>query len=146
MLIGQLAFNLVAWFKRLVLSSDYHQVTRIDANTVELNGFNAAEFSTYTGGGYLQYHTPVDLVGYTARLKVRNRIGGTQLLDLTTENAGIAIDTGLKTITLSITATATAALTFSKGVYDLEMVSPIGVVTAIAFGPVSVTKEVTTTP
>ena len=27
LLIGQLAFNLVAWFKRLVLSSDYHQAT-----------------------------------------------------------------------------------------------------------------------
>lgn len=27
LLIGQLAFNLVAWFKRLVLPADYHQVT-----------------------------------------------------------------------------------------------------------------------
>ena len=27
LLIGQLAFNLVAWFKRLVLPSDYHQAT-----------------------------------------------------------------------------------------------------------------------
>ncbi len=27
LLIGQLAFNLLAWFKRLVLPSDYHQAT-----------------------------------------------------------------------------------------------------------------------
>lgn len=126
--------------------SDYHQVTAIDANTLEMNDLNAAEFSAYSGGGYVQYHTPVDLVGYTARLKVRNRIGGTELLSLTTENVGISIDTALKTIRLSITAAATASLTFTKGVYDLEMVSPTGIVTAIAYGAASVTKEVTTTP
>lgn len=125
-------------------SSDYYPVTIIDANTVELNAVNAAGFSAYISGGYLQFNTPVDLTAYTARMKVKDRIGGTTLLELTTANAGIAIDEAAKTITLTVTAAASEALTFTRGVYDLEMVSPTGIVTAIAQGDFKVSKEVTT--
>lgn len=39
LLIGQLAFNLVAWFKRLVLPADYHQAT---IKTIRYHVFNVA--------------------------------------------------------------------------------------------------------
>jgi hypothetical protein len=123
---------------------DYHQVTVIDANTVELNDINAASFSTYSGGGYLQFNTPVDLSGYTARMKVRDRVGGTELLLLTTENARIALDNALKTITLTLAANDTDDIAFDSAVYDLELVSGTGVVTRLAEGPFLVSKEVTT--
>lgn len=127
-----------------VKDKDYHAVTVVDANTIQFNDINAAGFKAYTSGGYVQYNTPVDMASFTARLKVKDKVGGTELLSLTTENAGIVIDNAAKTITLVITATATAALTWTKGVYDLEMVSPGGTVTQLMYGKFAVSKEVTT--
>ena len=130
-------------------AEDYHAATVLDADTVELNEINpydeqGNEWPAYVSGGFLQYNTPMDLTGYTARLAVKDKIGGTVLLSLTTENGGIAIDNVAKTITLTIAAAATEDFAWSRGVYELEMVSPTGVVTALLIGKVSVTKEVAT--
>ena len=127
-------------------SRDYHQATVIDANTLDINDINAAGFKPYTSGGYIQFGTPVDLTGFTARMAIKNRVGGTVLHTLTTENGGIAIDAAAKLVTLNITAADTTLMTFTTGVYDLEMVSGAtpAVVTALLSGRVTVTKEVTT--
>lgn len=130
-------------------NDDYHAATVLDADTVELNDINpydtqGNEWPAYVSGGFLQYNTPMDLTGYTARLAVKDKIGGTVLLSLTTENNGIVIDNAKKTITLTVEATATDDFTWTRGVYDLELISPAGVVTALITGRVSVTKEVTT--
>lgn len=124
---------------------DYNAATVTNVNTVKLNAVNTSMYKAYASGGYLQYFTPAALAGFTARMSIKDKVGGTQLLRLDTTNAGIALDDVAKTITLTITATATAALTFSKGVYDLELVSSTGVVTALLAGKVTVTNEVTTT-
>jgi hypothetical protein len=125
-------------------AADYHSATVIDPNTVELNDVNAADFKAYTSGGYLQFNTPVDLTGYSARMSVKDKVGGTVLLSLTTVDGRITIDDLTKSITLTISAVDTAALTWKKGVYDLELVSPGGIVTALLAGAVTVSKEVTT--
>lgn len=125
-------------------STDYTPVTVIDADTVELNEVNAAGFHAYTSGGYLQYNTPVDLTGYTARMAIKDKIGGTVLHSLTTDNGGITIDTTKKTITLNIAAADSDDFAWVRGVYDLELISPAGVVTALISGRVSISKEVTT--
>ena len=77
-------------------------------------------------------------------MAVKNKVGGDVLLSLTTVNGGIVVDEAADKITLLISATDTAALTWSKGVYDLEMVSPGGVVSALLTGTVTVKAEVTT--
>lgn len=123
---------------------DFNPVTVIDATTLEINAINAAGFKDYVSGGILQHNTPVSLVGYTARMAIKDKVGGTTLLTLTTENSGIALDSTKHTITLTVSATDTAALTWKSGKYDLELVSPTGVVTALISGAVIVTKEVTT--
>ena len=128
---------------------DYHAAWVLSADEVELNEINpydeqGNEWPAYVSGGFLQYNTPMDLTGYTARLAVKDKIGGTVLLSLTTENNGIVIDNAKKTITLTVEATATDDFTWTRGVYDLELISPAGVVTALITGRVSVTKEVTT--
>lgn len=123
---------------------DYNPVTVIDVNTIEINAINAAGFKAYTSGGVLQFNTPVSLVGYTARMAIKDKVGGTVLLTLTTENSGIALDSTKHTITLTISAAATAALMWKSGKYDLELISPTGIVTALLSGAVIVTKEVTT--
>ena len=134
--------------------SDYHPATIIDTTTVELNDIdpvdgNGKEWSAYSDSGFLNWNAPVDLTGYTARMKIKDKVGGTVLastdvLDAPKNVLTIAIDNTLKTITLSIAATDTDDFTWKTGVYDLEMVSASGVVTAILTGKVSVTREVTT--
>lgn len=122
---------------------DYNPITVIDANTVEINAINAAGFRAYTSGGVLQGNTPVDLTGFTARMTIKDKVGGTALHTMVSPT-DIALDTTKYTITLTISAAATGAFAWKTGVYDLELVSATGVVTALLTGKVSVSKEVTT--
>lgn len=124
---------------------DYKTATVVDPDTVELNSVNASEFKAYSGGGYLQFNTPVDLTGYVARMSIKDKVGGTELLRLDTTNMRISLSSANSTILLELGAAITAALTWKKGVYDLELESPTGVVTALLTGAVTVTSEVTTT-
>jgi len=124
--------------------SDYYPVTVVSNDSISLNDVNAAGFSTYTSDGYIQLNTPIDLTGYTARMTVRDKIGGTELFSLTTENSRIVVDPVNFKITLAMTATETAAFVWTKGVYDLEVVSASGVVTALMAGSITVSKEITT--
>jgi hypothetical protein len=128
---------------------DFYDATVVDANTVELNAVDSTRFKAYTSGGYLVSNTPVNLTGYTARMKIKDKIGGTVLAsteagDTPLDIITVTIDTAAKTITVTISATDTAALTWTKGVYDLEMISAGGVVTELIDGTFTVSKEVTT--
>lgn len=123
--------------------SDFHQVTVTGADALTINDINSAEYSAYTSGGYLQYYTPVDLAGYSARLTIRDRVGGTVLKSLVSPT-DITLDNANHTVTVTLSATDTAAFAFTKGVYDLELVSGAGAVTTLYSGNVAVTKEVTT--
>lgn len=92
--------------------------------------------------------TPIDLTGATARSQWRTSIDdATTLLELTTENNRIKIDPTFGKITLHLTATETAALTFTAAVYDLEIqfaeVSGESYVYRLAKGKVKISKEVT---
>ncbi len=125
--------------------SDYKQATIVDPDTIVLNLVNAASFSAYQSGGYVQYYTPVPLAGYIARMVIRDKRGSansTEIIRLTTETGGIVINDTDKTITFTLTADQTADLTITKGVFDLELEAPDGTVTAIMSGVVSVSKEV----
>ena len=173
--------------------------SRVDANTIELNGVNASTYKAYTSGGFIQYKTPVPLASFTARMSIKAKIttptllqtvaGGTssttrptaagtdgtvtwvsvtsgtptttwaaskifapnaiidlnELMRLDTATTGITVDDTNKVITLSISATLTAAISWKRGVYDLELVSGSGEVTALLSGKVYVIDEVTTT-
>ena len=135
-------------------AEDYHTATVLDADTVELNEINpydeqGNEWPAYVSGGFLQYNTPMDMTGYTARMDIKNKVGGTVLAstdsgDTPLDVIDITIDNTAKTITLSIAATDSDDFTWKSGVYDLEMVSSTGAVTALLTGKVFVTKEVTT--
>jgi hypothetical protein len=96
-------------------ASDYMRAETVDPNTVRLPDVNAAEFSAYVSGGYLRFYTPVDMAGYTARMKIKSRPGGTEYASLTSPG-DIVIDDVAKTITVTITAAATALFTFPYGV------------------------------
>ena len=129
---------------------DYHKALVISADVVEFNELSPVddqgrEWPAWVSGGFLCYNTPADLTGYIARMSIKDKVGGTVLLRLTTENGGIIIDPAAYTITLYISSADTAALTWKKGVFDLELESPAGFVPpAILYGDVVVGTEVTT--
>lgn len=141
---------------------DMHYATKISADIVEFNDIspvddNGKEWPAYTGGGFLEYNTPVDITGYTADLTIKDKIGGTVLASTKVEHAPLniitaTVDAANHVINLEISATATAALAWKKGVADLEMTSPTGKVTKlkVCTGPdeepdqVAVYGEVTT--
>lgn len=124
-------------------ADDYHQVTVLTANTVELNDVNSAQYTAYTSGGYLQYRTPVSLSGYTARLQIRETTESEDALVSLTSSSGIALDNTAKTITITFAAADTEDYDFTSGVYDLELVSGAGVVTCLLKGTVTIEPEVT---
>ena len=76
---------------------------------------------TWTAGG-----VAVNLTGYTAALKARKGISSDPEINLTTENGGITLGGALGTITLYMSATATAALDFGDAVYDLKLIDGTG--------------------
>lgn len=89
---------------------------------------------------------PVDLTGCTARMQVRAKIDSADtLLNLTTENGGIILGGTAGTVTVFLSATATAALTWKSGVYDLEVQFGNGDVRRLLAGSVAVSPEVTRT-
>ena len=86
----------------------------------------------------------VNLTGFTARMQIRpTAASATTTLSLTTENTRIALGGVAGTITLSISATDTAAITAGRYVYDLELVSAGGIVTRLLQGVVTVSANVT---
>lgn len=117
---------------------------RLTADTFSLLDFDSTASGAYVGGGTLTYYAPVDLTGYTARMHIRKSVSSAEILHLlTTENGKIQLTPAEGRIVLSVTATDTAALTFTSAVYDLELVSPSGYVTRLLQGNVSLIKEVT---
>jgi len=89
--------------------------------------------------------TPVNLTSYIARLQVRVDVDDTEtVLSMTTDaGGGIVLGGALGTITLSRSATQTAAVASGEYVYDLELQSSGGEVTRLVQGSFTVSAEVT---
>lgn len=127
------------------VDKDMRRATVIDADTIEFNGLSAVDFDAYDSGGFLMWYTPQDLAGYIARMKVKDKPGGEEYLELTTENGAIALDNVAKEIKLTLTPAVTELITsWKKAVYDLELESPTGIVTALFEGAITVSPEITT--
>ena len=136
-------------------SSDYREVTVIDANTIEFNGLvpvddNGRDWAAYTSGGFVQYNTPQSLAGATVRVKIKDKVGGTVLLSTELGDAPLNLitataDDANKAITIEITAGTTEDLTWDKGVLEVEAQASGGKVDSIiAPSPVTVGDEVVT--
>lgn len=87
----------------------------------------------------------INITNYTARMHVRSLVtSGTTIIELTTENGRISVSNPTAgQVTLTISATDTAAIPADKYVYDLELVSPLGVVNRLVEGNFVVKAEVT---
>lgn len=87
----------------------------------------------------------IDLTGATARMQIRAALADeTALIELTEANGrALVTDAENGKITLLITAEDTAALDFTKGVYDMEIEYSDGTVDRVLEGKVKLSKEVT---
>jgi hypothetical protein len=113
-------------------SEDYAIVTDVTTDTITFGSINASGYTTYTSGGIIEYNQPVSLSAYTARMQLRSKVSSPDvILELNTTTGGIAIDNVNKTILLTISATATAALSFKTAVYSLEMINGTTVIPLI---------------
>jgi hypothetical protein len=102
-------------------------------------GATYSQVITYKDNG-----VAVNLTGYTARMQVRATLeSASTLVELTTANSRIALGGTAGTISLTISATDTAALTAGRGVYDLELVSGSGIVTRLLQGVATISRNVT---
>ncbi len=127
----------------LTRAAKAYQAYYINATSLRLN-LDTTRFNTYTSGGEILYHPPVDLTGFTARMQIRESLESTTTLEeLTTENGGITLGGTAGTVALLISATDTAALDFSTAVYDLELISGAGIVTRLLYGDITLAEEVT---
>lgn len=136
-------------------SSDYKRATVVSAGLIELNGVspyddNGKEWPAYTEGGFIQFYTPMDLTGCTARMNIRAKankastlLASTELSDLPLNTITITVDNATKKLTVKIGATDTAAFAWTTGYYDIELVCGADVI-GVASGRITVGKEVTT--
>jgi hypothetical protein len=126
---------------------EYRLATVVDANTIELVNESAYDWRAYSAGGMVVFNTPIDLAGWTCRAQVRDKIGGTLLFSWHSDPAqnpdGLIVLSGAS-VTFNIDAATTAAMLWSKGTYDAELVDPSGkVFSMVGPSPVTVAGEVT---
>lgn len=124
-------------------AGDYRQITVIDPDSFSINDLSSAQFSAYVSGGYIRYNTPKSLAGAVARLHVRNRVGGDLLLDLSSTSGEIVLSDVDHMIVITISDDVTKLMTYTKGVYDLEVEDAASETYVLLTGGVTVVPEVT---
>lgn len=73
----------------------FHIATFMDADHIELNGLNVADYAPHTENtGFLHYHQPRDLTYKTYRLRVRDRKGGRLMVCTQAGTTGATKPTG----------------------------------------------------
>jgi tRNA threonylcarbamoyladenosine modification (KEOPS) complex Pcc1 subunit len=88
--------------------------------------------------------TPVDLSGYTADMQVRYASDTSSIIELSTSNGRITIDSAYGRINLSISATDSAALAAGSYNYDLNLTNTVdGTVYKILEGAFVVKASIT---
>lgn len=128
-------------------TTDMRRATVVSPDRIEFNEFSTAGASAahIAGSGYLAWLAPHTLLDYVARMTIKDRVGGAVLHAMTSApGGGIIVDDVLKVIEVTISASTTEGFGWSRGVYDLELESPGGVVTALLKGSVTVDAEITT--
>jgi len=82
--------------------------------------------------------TARDITGYTAEMVIRDKPKGSVYMTLSTSNGGIVISGPTGSLQLKISATATDALAWKVGAYDLTIKSPSDVTDALLYGNIKV--------
>lgn len=127
----------------------YYIATVNGPSTIELNAVRADEWRPYSSGGSVIYNRPFDLTGCSARMQIRDRADGKLLLTLNSDQSTdpdgeIEIDVNLAAVIVRLSPAVTTAITWTRGAYDLELITPDGNIYPItAISKVTVGEEVT---
>ena len=121
------------------------------ANPIIKNGVGQVDIQINQGSDLdilMTYKDPndlaVDLTDWTAEMDIRLKVDDVApLIELSTLNSRIVLGGVTGTINLLIDAADTEALSFKKGVYDLELTDIAGKVIRLIEGKVTLTTEVT---
>ena len=121
------------------------------ANPLIKNGVGQVDIQINQGSDLdimMTYKDPsdlaVDLTDWTAEMDIRLKVDdATPIIELSTMNSRIVLGGVTGTINLLIDAADTEALSFKKGVYDLELTDTAGKVIRLIEGKVTLTTEVT---
>ena len=121
------------------------------ANPLIKNGVGQVDIQINQGSDLdimMTYKDPsdlaVDLTDWTAEMDIRLKVDdATPIIELSTLNSRIVLGGVTGTINLLIDAADTEALSFKKGVYDLELTDIAGKVIRLIEGKVTLTTEVT---
>ena len=137
-------------------ASDLREATVIDSGTVEFNGVAPVDesgraWAAWTSGGFLYYNAARSLSGATVRAKVKDKVGGTVLLSTEAGDSPlnlitVTVDDATKIILIEVDEATTEALTWSKGVWEVEAEVGGNVFSLIPPSPVTVGVEVATNP
>lgn len=84
----------------------------------------------------------VDMTGWTARMEIRDRIGGTLLFRLDTTNGRLTV--GSNGMGLNISHLVSSAWDWRSGLYDLEVIDANGRIGRLLEGKVKIRPEITT--
>lgn len=131
-----------------IQDDEFHEVTVIDADTLEFNGISAASFGVYATAGHIVYFLPLDLSVYTgARMDIKRKVGGAVELALDTASGTLDIDAPTNTLFIRLDATALDALSVREYVFDIELIRSSGVDAICSAESVfEVLPEITTSP
>lgn len=127
----------------------YQIATLIDESTIELNDLALDQFRPYSAGGTIIFNKPFDLTGCSARMQIRDAVNGNILLSLSSDplavrDGSISIEVDLAGVSAKLSAETTSSITWQRGVYDIELITPDGSVYPItAISNVTVSGEVT---
>lgn len=131
-----------------LVTDSYYIVTNTYLNgsnwDVTINEINSLNYGTYTGNGALSWYEPVPLSGYTAQLQIRKSVADTAYeVELTSGAGDIVLNDTDKHILVTIPKSVTTGLTFTTGVYSLELTDSFGKTITFIQGTVTLVKEVT---
>lgn len=120
----------------------------VDADTLEFNALDGTLWKPFAGGGNVVANQPSDLTGWVARGTVRDKVGGEVLFSWHSDPADpapglITVDIARSSFIVTIDAATSAALPWSRGVWELEAVAPDGkVYPVVAISKITVSGEV----
>lgn len=125
--------------------SDFHKAVVNTTDSITIPNSNGLDYGTYTASGVIAYYTPQDLSFYNlSRFVVKDKVGGTELLRVS-GGSNIVVDTVNNKIDLFLSAVDTAAITWTKGVYELELEDSVsGEVVKLLTGSIKIVQEIAT--
>jgi hypothetical protein len=126
------------------IGENTYLATETTANTITINHVNSLGYTTYTSGGVVEYNQPASLIGYSARMQIRETVDSPTVLYSGSSTSGdIVLNNTLKTITVTIPAVTTQAFDFTTAVYSIEIYEPNGSVIPFLVGNLTLVPEVT---